>query len=59
MNAMTLHKPEVFVGHAGAKFDADGACTDDLTRQFVSAQMLALADWTREVGRMRSGTPVT
>lgn len=39
MNAATLVKPEVFVGFAPQKFDAQGHCTDVTTRGFVQAQM--------------------
>lgn len=42
MDAAVLVKPEVFVGFAQQKFDAQGQCTDDTTRGFVQAQMDAL-----------------
>lgn len=42
MNAAVLVKPEVFVGFANQKFDADGQCTDSTTRGFVQSQMDAL-----------------
>lgn len=45
VNASTLVKPEVFIGGAAVKFDATGACTDQLTRKFVGDQMHAFADW--------------
>jgi chromate reductase len=45
MNAMVLTKPEVFIGGAAAKFDADGRCTDETTRKFVTAQMAAFEGW--------------
>lgn len=47
LNASVLVKPEVFVGMAAAKFDAQGACTDEPTRGFVRAQMAAFEDWIR------------
>jgi chromate reductase len=52
LNAMTLAKPEVFVGMAATKFDADGQCTDETTRKFVGAQMQAFEQWVRKVQRM-------
>ena len=52
VNAMTLIKPEVFVGHAASKFNADGACTDEATRKFVGAQMAAFESWIGAVKRM-------
>ncbi|QIL82570.1 NAD(P)H-dependent oxidoreductase [Diaphorobacter sp. HDW4A] len=45
MNAATMVKPEVFVGNAAQKFDADAQCTDELTRKFVTAQMTAFKSW--------------
>lgn len=47
LSASVLIKPEVFGGMAAAKFDAQGACTDEPTRGFVRAQMVAFEDWIR------------
>lgn len=52
MNAMVLAKPEVFIGGAGAKFDATGQCTDETTRKFVGDQMRAFDKWVSAVKRM-------
>lgn len=54
VNANVLVKPEVFVGQAQTKFDADGACTDVATRDFVRAQMLAFAKWIDAARHARS-----
>ncbi len=53
LNAAVLTKPEVFIGAAAGKFDADGRCTDETTRKFVGAQMVAFQQWITAVGRMR------
>ena len=55
LNAAVLVKPEVFIGSAGAKFDADGRCTDDTTRKFVGAQLVAFEQWIGGMARMREG----
>ena len=47
MNAAVLVKPEIFVGFANQKFDADGQCTDATTRGFVQSQMDALVRHTK------------
>ncbi|UXI66862.1 NADPH-dependent FMN reductase [Tahibacter amnicola] len=47
-----LNKPEVFVGQAQNKFDAEGNLTDTATREHVQKQLVALAAWTR---RLRGG----
>jgi chromate reductase len=52
VNAMTLVKPEVFVGNVATKFNAEGQCTDETTRKFVGAQMTAFEAWIAAVGRM-------
>ncbi|MEJ8850638.1 NAD(P)H-dependent oxidoreductase [Variovorax rhizosphaerae] len=52
VNAMTLVKPEVFIGDAAAKFDAAGLCTDEATRRVVTGQMDAFAKWIAAVQRM-------
>ncbi|MCW5632586.1 MAG: NAD(P)H-dependent oxidoreductase [Rubrivivax sp.] len=53
LNAMVLAKPEVFIGMAATKFDAEGRCTDEGTRKFVGDQMVALERWIGAVQRMR------
>ena len=53
LNAQVMIKPEIFIGGAGAKFDAEGRCTDELTRKFVGSQMTAFEAWIAAVGRMR------
>ena len=52
MNAMVLAKPEVFIGGAGAKFDAAGQCTDETTRKFAGDQRRAFEKWISAVKRM-------
>jgi len=52
VNAMTLIKPEVFVGNVASKFNADGQCTDETTRKFVGAQMAAFEQWIGAIKRM-------
>jgi chromate reductase len=55
MNAAVLAKPEVFIGMAASKFDAEGRCTDETTRKFVTDQMAAFQRWIAGVGRLRAG----
>ena len=45
LNTAVLVKPEIFVGNAAQKFDANGQCTDTLTRDFVTSQMKAFEQW--------------
>jgi chromate reductase len=40
-----LPKPEVFIGNAAAKFDAQGRLTDEATRKFLSELLAAFQPW--------------
>ncbi len=44
-----LNKPEVFIGAAHTKFDANGTLTDAPTRDFIKQLMAALDVWTRRL----------
>ena len=46
VDALVLIKPEVFIGSAQTKFDADGRLVDETTRKFITEQMAALKAWT-------------
>ncbi|MFL4972967.1 MAG: NADPH-dependent FMN reductase [Microvirga sp.] len=49
LNAMPLNRPEVMIGQAQNKFDADGNLTDEPTREFVRKLLVALRDWTERL----------
>jgi chromate reductase len=51
LNACVLNKPEVMIGSAATRFDADGNLTDAPTRDFIKALLAALADQTRRLRR--------
>ncbi|HSV34172.1 MAG TPA: NADPH-dependent FMN reductase [Ramlibacter sp.] len=42
LEAQVLLKPEVFIGHANTKFDAEGRLVDEVTLKFLADQMQAL-----------------
>jgi chromate reductase len=44
-----INKPEVLIGQAQTKFDADGRLTDDAARGFIRDMLVALAAWTRQL----------
>lgn len=46
LNALILNQPEVMIGAAHQRFDADGNLTDEATRKFIAKQLVALRDWT-------------
>jgi chromate reductase, NAD(P)H dehydrogenase (quinone) len=54
LNALVMLQPEVFVGSAHTKFDADGGFTDDAGREIIKQHMAAFADW---IARMKVAFP--
>ncbi len=51
LNACVLNKPEVMIGSAATRFDADGNLTDAKTGEFIKALLVSLAEWTRRLQR--------
>ncbi|WP_423454723.1 NADPH-dependent FMN reductase [Ottowia sp. VDI28] len=45
LDARTLPRPEVLIGHCHTKFDADGQLSDDQTRSTLEAWLAAVSDW--------------
>jgi chromate reductase len=52
LGAMIMPKPEVFIGSAAGKFDADGRLTDETTRKVIAGQLKAFGDWIARVKKM-------
>jgi chromate reductase len=46
-----LNKPEVLIGQAQTKFDAEGRLTDEVGRGLIRDMLVALEQWTRLIGR--------
>src|SRR6516162_6742753 len=46
-----VNKPEVFIGVAHTKFDAEGAFTDEVGCGLIRDLLVALEQWTRQIGR--------
>jgi chromate reductase len=40
-----MNTPEVMIGEAPKKFDAEGRLTDTQTREFIAKFLVALKDW--------------
>jgi len=51
LNMYPLNQPEVMVGAANERFDAEGNLTDEETREYVSLLLQSLVDWTRRIGK--------
>ncbi len=50
LEAITMPKPEIFVGNADSKFDKSGTLTDETTRKHLEAWLKAFGDWVKKVG---------
>jgi chromate reductase, NAD(P)H dehydrogenase (quinone) len=46
LDAHILNRPEVMIGGAASKFDAAGKLTDQATRDFLAAMLVAFKAWT-------------
>ena len=49
LNMHPLNRPEVLIGNADKRFDAEGKLTDETTRKFIRDLLVALGDWTRKL----------
>jgi chromate reductase len=58
VGALPLVRPEVFIGHADSKFDAQGRCIDARTRDMVGAQIQAFEDWMERLAVSRQAVGV-
>jgi chromate reductase, NAD(P)H dehydrogenase (quinone) len=46
-----LNKPEVLIGQAQTKFDAEGNLLDEVAKNLIRDLMAALAGWTRQIAK--------
>ncbi len=49
LNMYPLNQPEVMIGNASSRFDAQGNLTDDASKQLIQKLLQGLADWTRKL----------
>jgi chromate reductase len=50
LDALTLNKPEIFIGNCVSKFDEKtGELTDEITRGFIQQQLAAFAAFIARV----------
>ena len=51
LNMFPINQPEVMIGNASERFDAEGNLTDEETREYVGRLLQSLVDWTRRLGQ--------
>jgi chromate reductase len=51
LNMFPVNQPEVMIGNASERFDAEGNLTDETTKDFIRQLIQNLVDWTRRIGQ--------
>jgi chromate reductase len=51
LNMFPVNQPEVMIGNASERFDAQGNLTDDATKDFIRQLLQNLVEWTRRIGQ--------
>jgi len=49
LNMFPVNQPEVMIGNAADRFDANGNLTHDATKEFIRQLLQNLVDWTRKI----------
>ena len=49
LNMCPINQPEVMIGNAAERFDAQGNLTDETTKDFIRQLLHNLVDWTRRI----------
>lgn len=49
LNMFPVNQPEVMIGNASQRFDADGNLTDEQTKMFIRQLLHNLVEWTRRL----------
>src|ERR1041384_2490823 len=49
LNIFPLNQPEVMIGNASKRFDAQGNLTDNASKEFMRQLLQNLVDWTRRI----------
>ncbi|MBS0643172.1 MAG: NAD(P)H-dependent oxidoreductase [Acetobacteraceae bacterium] len=51
LNGLVMNRPEVMIGQAGTRFDAEGRLTDEKTREVVQGFLAGLKTWAERLRR--------
>jgi chromate reductase len=49
LNVFPINRPEVMIGNASERFDADGNLIDEQSRELIRELLQGLVDWTRRL----------
>ena len=51
LNMFPINQPEVMIGNASKRFDAEGNLTDDTTKNFIRQLLQNLVEWTKRIAQ--------
>jgi chromate reductase len=51
LNMYPINQPEVMVGNAAERFDAQGNLTDETTKKLIRQLLQNLVDWTHRLAK--------
>jgi chromate reductase len=51
LNVFPINQPEVMIGNAAERFDAEGNLTDETTKDHIRRLLQNLVEWTRRLGQ--------
>lgn len=51
LNMFPINQPEVMIGNAHERFDADGNLTHEATKEYIRQLLQSLVEWTRRIGQ--------
>lgn len=51
LNMFPINQPEVMIGNASERFDAEGNLTDDTTKNFIRQLLQNLVEWTKRIAQ--------
>jgi len=49
LNMFPINQPEVMIGNAATRFDAQGNLTDEATKKFIVQLLQNLVEWTQRI----------
>jgi chromate reductase len=55
LNMFPINQPEVMIGNAAERFDADGNLTDEATKDYIRKLLQNLVEWTRRIQQPQPG----
>ena len=55
LDMFPVNQPEVMIGNAASRFDAEGNLTDETTKDYIRKLLQALVEWTARIEMPQPG----